>query len=397
MLSNQAHVEKNFTFLKFLLYCGFFIIGILTVLIGQILPILAARLSLDDRQATYFFIAQFFGSLGGVLISGLIVRRIGFVGVILIGFCLLASGILILNSSVWIFCLSAFFINGAGIGLTIPAINMLTVELNPQKSSRALNILNFFWGAGAIVCKPFVDFFSTPTSIFAPSVILSVSIAAVGSAIVFAPRSGEQKLFSDSDKVNTEFSVSIWTTQTAWLIAIFSFVHVGFESGVYGWITTYEQRLLGQEVSAGLSAAFAFFFFLVIGRALAGVYLRFLKEDTLLLLSLSVSTIGVVLVLLARDFQLLLLGASIIGFGASTVFATNTSRFTQIFGAGATRRATPLFVAGSLGGAFTTWLIGYVSSNYNDLRYGMFVLLASCLILIALQIFLILNRRKNQI
>ena len=48
-------------------------------------------------------------------------------------------------------CLSSVFIYGIGIGLTIPSINLLVIELDFQRSSSALNIVNFFWGVGAIL------------------------------------------------------------------------------------------------------------------------------------------------------------------------------------------------------------------------------------------------------
>jgi hypothetical protein len=44
--------------------------------------------------------------------------------------------------------------------------------MNPTRSAAALNILNFFWGVGAIVSKPFVDLTSARTSIVATTVIL---------------------------------------------------------------------------------------------------------------------------------------------------------------------------------------------------------------------------------
>jgi fucose permease len=51
--------------LLFLLHAGFLLIGIVTVLLGQILPVLSKRLSLNDREAGYLFVAQFAGSLAG--------------------------------------------------------------------------------------------------------------------------------------------------------------------------------------------------------------------------------------------------------------------------------------------------------------------------------------------
>lgn len=90
--------------------------------------------------------------------------------------------------------------------------------------------------------------------------------------------------------------------------------------------------------------------------------------------------------LIAQNYLFLLLGASVAGFGTSGIFPTNLARFTRIFGESATRQAAPFFICGGLGGAFTTWFIGYVSYHSQNLRSGFFVLLVSSLILIFLQI-----------
>jgi fucose permease len=109
----------------------------------------------------------------------------------------------------------------------------------------------------------------------------------------------------------------------------------------------------------------------------------------MLLLTLSTTMLGVSILVWGDTFGFLVLGASIAGFGTSSIFPTNMARFTKTFGSSATRRATPLFISGTLGAALTTWLIGYVSTNYQNLRIGMFVLLASCVLLICLQVFLL--------
>src|SRR5215213_2473978 len=173
MLANQTSYAANERFLKFLLYFGFLVSGIVTVLIGQVLPILSRRLLLDDTQAGYFFIAQFSGSLAGTFLTQPIVRRFGFSGASVLGFSAMLFGVLGLNFDSFNLCLAAFVINGFGIGVSLPSINMLTVELNPLRVTPALNFLNFFWGVGAILCKPFVDFFSTPASIFQPTLMLA--------------------------------------------------------------------------------------------------------------------------------------------------------------------------------------------------------------------------------
>lgn len=390
MTLKKSARPKSFFFLIFFLRFGFALVGVATVLIGQILPVLSARMSLSDREAGDFFVAQFAGSLFGTLAANRFVRRCGFPVVLLIGFALSAIGACLLNANSLPVCLGAFFTLGGGIGLTIPSINLLTVELNREKTSSALNIINFFWGFGAILCKPFVDFFGGGVDILIPTSILAVLLLLVGLAIKFLPEQISEKTES-VDEPDENF-LPVWTTSTAWLIAAFNFLHIGLESGIGGWITTYAARLPKQNSVEWFSAAFAFFLFLIAGRGIAPFFLRFVSDNALLLVSLLIALVGIAALLAAGDFRLLIVGAAIAGLGSSSIFPVNTARFIKIFGANAARQATPLFIAGSLGGALTTYLIGFVSTKFDNLRFGMFILLAFGVILIILQIAL---GRKN--
>ncbi len=178
----------------------------------------------------------------------------------------------------------------------------------------------------------------------------------------------------------------------AWAIAAFNFIHVGFESGIGGWLTTYTGRLDGDPVPHWLSPTLLYFSFFVAGRGVAPVLFRFLNENKMLMLGLLVILIGMILILSADSVIALSLGASVAGFGTSWIFPTNVSRFTRFFGLAATRRATPLFICGTLGSAVSTWLIGFISDRTGSLRSGMFVLVVSVVLLIALQIGVSMKR-----
>ena len=115
---------------------------------------------------------------------------------------------------------------------------------------------------------------------------------------------------------------------------------------------------------------------------------RVWRESFVMFASLFVMTVGIVLILLAENFFLLIVGAALLGIGTSSVFPMNIARFTKFFGKDATKNAAPLFVMGSFGSAFATWLIGYISTTSNSLRAGFSVILFSCLALIFLQIIL---------
>src|SRR6478672_2611930 len=143
--------------LKYYTLFGFFVIGIITVLIGQVLPILKVRLDLNDAGAGTLLAAQFAGSLLGTLFATRIARRVGFITTTVIGFVMMIVGLPGLNAGSFTMCWVAIFVYGAGLGLTIPAINLLTIELTPvERQSSSINLINFAWGIGAISSYPFV-------------------------------------------------------------------------------------------------------------------------------------------------------------------------------------------------------------------------------------------------
>lgn len=229
--------------LMIILRAGFILIGIVTVLLGQILPILSMRLSLNDQESGYLFVGQFAGSLAGNICYDRFIRRFGYLKMLCGGFCIMAFGCAGVNLGSWFWCITAVSIYGVGIGATIPAVNMLVVELEREKSASALNTINFFWGVGAILCKPFVDHVGTPASVAVPTILLSVLLLSVGLLITFSNYEEDPKQ-SDAD---ARISIPIWTSAAAWLIAVFNFIQIGVESSVGGWITTYQGRLTQSE------------------------------------------------------------------------------------------------------------------------------------------------------
>jgi FHS family glucose/mannose:H+ symporter-like MFS transporter len=374
--SNQIAVLKIF------LHAAFFISGIATVLIGQVLPILSAKFALNDQQTAGFFPAQFAGSVTGTVLTNWFGKRGKFLAASFAGCFLMAAGVILLNFGSFGICLAGFFINGIGIGLTLPAINMLILELTTERTAAALSVLNFFWGFGAILSQPFVDLLSRGTELFLPTAILGGSLAAVGSLIALMPADLEPNPGPRTEESPEDRP--IWTHPAAWMIAGFNFIHVGFESAMGGWLKTYTQRVEADAVTL-IQPITLYFLFFVIGRGTAPAMFRFLNDNRMLGASLTVTLAGVFILLAAQSIPMLSLGAAIAGFGSSSIFPTNMSRFTKTFGPTATRRATPFFISGTLGAAFTTWFIGYVSTRFESLRSGMLILFGSIVVLIVLQ------------
>lgn len=375
---------------KILLHFIFFLSGIATVFIGQVLPNLSAKFGLNDLQAGNFFPAQLAGSLIGTYLTDWFGKKGRLGTAAWIGGFTMAVGLLLINFDFYAMCLLGFFINGLGIGLTLPAINILILEMNPTRSAAALNILNFFWGVGAIVSKPFVDLTSAPASIVVTTIILALPLAAGASLLLISNDFNEAVPAVSDDTLETP--VSIWRMPIAWMIAFFNFIHVGFESGMGGWITSYTERIETSTSVGIISPTLLFFLFFVIGRGTAPIFVRFLSTNAMLLASLFVILAGLVITISAETITGIAVGSAITGFGTSTVFPTNVSRFSQTFGASAMRHAMPLFICGTLGSMIVTWLIGYVSDATGNLRSGMAVLVFSIVVLIVVQIILSMRR-----
>src|SRR5262252_10641584 len=172
--------------LTYAAYISFIPIGIATVLLGPMLPTLSARWSLNYAQAGALFNAQYLASTCAVALSGVLVTRWGYRFAINFGLVLMALGVAFLLSGPKIIGVLSIAAYGAGLGLAVPAANLLVAAANPERRSATLNLLNFFWSLGAVACPFFIAAAATrrhiPTFLFSLAmfgVIVAIGIAAM--------------------------------------------------------------------------------------------------------------------------------------------------------------------------------------------------------------------------
>src|SRR5258708_39209002 len=71
------------------------------------------------------------------------------------GLLMMAAGLALLVSGPWLLGMIAVCVLGVGHGVTTPAGNLRTAEVNPGGSASALNLINAVWGVGAM-SSPFL-------------------------------------------------------------------------------------------------------------------------------------------------------------------------------------------------------------------------------------------------
>lgn len=405
-----------------LAHTGFALTGIVTTMLGPLLPALKARWVLTDAQAGYLFTAQFAASVVSTMLLTTIVRRFGFLRTLALSYLLLAVGVAGVGATSWAMGLLAVSVYGFALGLAMPATNLLISETRGARRAAALNILNFIWCIGAVACPLLVMIVVRDNRTAAPMLVLGVTLALVGAwlwrSIAQAdPRSvgSDIKAYRQMTReiaaiepgpavsaaeaqppASAQASRRVWTSAFAYLLAASVFLYVGAENSISGWIGAYTKRTNAEMAALYSLPQAVFWAALMTGRLLAPVWLRRLSEERLVMVTALVSLLGIVLLRATSETVGLLGGAALAGAGFAAIYPTTIAVFMKYFGEKAGASAAPVFATGGLGGAVIPSLVGTVSDRFSSLRAGLIVPLAVNVMLIALQIVLIVMLKARR-
>lgn len=401
--STSKNQAKDWRVLLVVAHLGFVLAGIVTTLLGPLLPTLAAKWSLNDATAGRLFTAQFIGSLVGVGLSNYLMRKFDLTRVLTSGFALMMIGVAGVGANAFYGMWSAILIWGIGLGLTTPTINLMVAEANSHRRAAALNILNFAWGVGAMSSAPLIAVFVARHATLLPLLALSLALGVIGCCFVFfgltkgarsvRNRENSRHIADDNERPidNSEAERNKkWLPLFGWLM----FLYVGTESAVGGWVASYALRAESSMPLAGLYAASLFWAMLLAGRCLAPILLRSIAAEKLTLLGMMIATFGVAQLLLYPTRTGIMTGIGLAGFGFAPIFPNTVAALAQTFGAAASRVISLVFAFASLGGAVLPWSVGFISNRFGSLRFGLIVAIVNCCLIIALQLILIYRRAR---
>jgi FHS family glucose/mannose:H+ symporter-like MFS transporter len=362
-------------------HAGFAVTGVVTTMLGPLLPVLINRWSLSDARAGLFFSAQYFAALAGALtLSALLVWR-GYKMVLVTGFALMAVGVSTLVLGNHTMGLIATGVYGYGLGLILSSTNLWVAETAGSRRAAAISVVNVAWGMGAIACPALMAFAQKVNAV--PAVLAGVGVLAGATAVALAAMDIEPQSKADAEGARAQSLLPIRKIIAVPLGAFF-FLYVGCESSVGGWTAALAKRM---GTSPGNMWALAPMFFwggLLFGRAFVPMILRRVKEEQLLAAGLIVGAIGNLALVEVRTFETAAVCGVAIGLGFSGVYPILVSSLVRCFGERAKRVGSIMFPLASLGGASMPWLVGVISTHAGGLRAGLTVPLAACVVMIAL-------------
>ncbi len=352
-----------------LIHIDFLLTGIVMTFIGPMLPILSARWSLTDARSGYLIFFQFFSSMFGMLVSGLMVQRQGYRFTLIVGAVLMAAGMALLASGPWLLGIVAVCILGVGYGITSPAGNLRTAEINPDKSASALNVINAIWGVGAM-SSPFLVAIAQREhhpGYFLYGTAGALLVLVLGLLLTrFVPDTHAQVASQPGDK-------SLWNYNFLPVICLLFFIYVGTETSFGAWIATYARRVDSNAHTFATMTPSCYWGALLVGRALAPALLRFHSAITIARAGLALAMLGGLALVAAHDIKLIVAGAVLAGLGLASIFPISVSLLPGWFGGSARSASGAVFASGNIGGAVLPWFVGEFSTHSAGLRTAFFV------------------------
>ena len=363
----------------FLLYVDFLVTGVVMTFLGPMLPYFSGRWALSDTRSGALIFAEFFSSMFGMLLSGILVERVGYRRTLMVGLVLMPTGMSLLAFGPWMLGLVAISVFGIGYGITTPAGNLRTAEINTANSASALNLINAVWGMGAM-SSPFLvalalrerrpNLFLFATAGFLTLLLLALAFSR------FVPdvhvHAKNESLFDSFAK----FSILPF-------VCILFFVYVGTETAFGNWAAMYARRIAPDHKSLATIAPAFFWGALLLGRASAPFVFRFYRETVVARSALVLGLLGGIALVLAHGMQLVLAGCFLAGIGLSSIFPISVYLLPRWFGESARSVSGVVFGCGNIGGAVLPWIVGLISTRFGNLRWGYIVPLTGVVFMLA--------------
>lgn len=350
---------------------GFSLTGTGTLMLGVLLPVLAARWGLRDSQSGLLLFMQFLGSSLGAVLTGKDRLRALVTGYGL----LIASGFLLVAAGPHT-AYAAFFFWGLGLGMSMTSTNLIISDRAGEHRAVHLERLNFAWSSGAAAAP----FLFVPFLRGAGFHILVFIFQALFLLLLLWSILGERRQARPRFETLLDVRAPGGAVRGAFVpLIILAACAVGIETALGGWLTTYSHRADPHGAEAEVLAAGFFLTGLVVSRLVFSTrLLAALGRRRVLRVALWSTVVATALVVVWQGGVALDVVAALGGFSLGPIYPLALSYLLELSPRGW------VFAAGGAGAAFFPWLTGALSSAFGALRYGLIAPCTAALLMIAL-------------
>ena len=365
----QAETAPGLPFM----HAAFVLAGLGTMLLGPILPLLAARWQLLDSQLGALILSQFCGAtLGGATTTRKLQRDL------LLGLFAAATGFttFALTPSLLPACI-ALFVGGFGVGRTIATVNILAGQRYTQNRASALSWLNFSWSFGALLSPLSAAQLASRYSLTSLLLLFASLFLILGVILFLQTRSNQAASVAPTPAGTGGLRPNLFLYFAALLL-----IYGGLETCLSAWLTTYAFRYGKSSLILSEYTMVLFLIGLTTGRALAAQLLKRMRDSTLLRASLLLAAILAGALALAHTAALIATAAVLLGICLAPIFPAT-------FAITLATKPTPnqagmILAASGLGAASLPWLMGIVSTHSGSLQLALILPATAALAMLAL-------------
>jgi fucose permease len=350
----------------------FTLTGMAATAAGALLPLLVRQWGLTDMPAGSLIAAEYGGSALAAMFAPMLIARRGFRTALMSSGFAIAAGLLLLAYVGWPLALGALLIAGIGIGLMIPAANLLVAQVSRERAAARLNLLNCGWVAGAMAGPLILKLFRQNQRGFLLSIIVLIAGNILALATLRFPGRAEKGWTGIARPAAAPAEVALFG-------ALF-FLYVGIEAALAFWVGEFSKRSVATEFWQ--YAPSLFWGAILGGRAVSAALARSVSVADMLRGGLLVA-IGGMAVMLVRGVRP---GIALAGLGLACVFPLIMALLSAELEAGhiGQRAAGIIFTAAPVGGVVVPQLVGWISQAAGSLRVGLAVTLVGTVAMLAL-------------
>ncbi len=359
-----------------LLHCIAVLNGLGTMLLGPILPLVAAHWHLTDAQSGLLLTSQFCGAfLGGVSTSYRLRRGT------LEGLAAAALGLyLFAFSPGFVLACCGLVVGGFGIGRAITTVNIIAGNRNTTQRGSALSRINLSWSLGALL-SPLL------TAWLAPHIPLPRLLSAFATLFLLSTIWLLRQSYAHPAEINPQANSSAPATvsfpATIFLyFFVLLFIYGGLETCLSAWLTTFTLRYGRNSLVLSEYTMVLLLSGLTAGRALAAWLLLHMRDRTLVRVALALSAALAAALATAHQTAVIAGFAVLLGVTLAPVFPATFAML--LSHRPPARQAGIVLAASGLGAAALPALMGIVSTRAGSLQMALAIPVATAVLMLAL-------------
>ena len=218
-----------------------FVYGMIAAMLGTILPDLSARFQLTPKQNGTIAFCQALGLIIASVAVGPLIDNEGKKVGMLLGLAIITLALALLPRSTGFTTTATYLLLlGIGGGIIVTTANALASDVSPEHRGTTLNLLNLFFGLGGLA-TPFI----AANLLARNSTRLCYLVAFLsGATLIVNILTGMPAPSGEKSFVFSQVGDIVGKPQL-WLLALFLFLYVASEVGVWNWLV---QHLIAQGI-----------------------------------------------------------------------------------------------------------------------------------------------------